>query len=172
MATITAKINGINGESTIQNHTDEVEAIGVRESVVSSDAAPDGNRSVEIELIRHRDTASAKLAQNCAAGTNLGNVNIYMLNDDGETFMEYALTNAYVKQIQHGTLDQSNIGHQPGGLAGSPQGLALVGGFTNLEIERVLLNVGTVTWTYSPPSTSGINGSTSKSFDLTQGTSS
>lgn len=172
MATITVAFSGNNaiaGESKIDNHTQEVEAIGIRESVVSSDGSPDGSRSVEIELIRHRDTASPKLAQACAAGTNLGEVTIYMLRDDALTFMEYQLTGTYVKRIENGTLDQGNLGHQPGGLTDAPQGLALMGGFTNQEIERVVLNVGTVTWTYTPyDSTGSSQGTTSQSYDLTR----
>ncbi len=174
MATLAVDITGIAGDCAISGCAGQLDAIGITESVFSTAASADSKRSVDIELIRYKDSASPLLAQACASGKAIGGtdaVTISVLRDgesSSSTFMEYELKGVYVKRIQSGTLDQANLGHQPGGLEGAAQGLALSGGFTNTEIERVLLNVASVEWNYKGGDAT--TGSIRKGYNLAAGT--
>ena len=171
MAQIVVDIKTISGESEIADYTGEVEAVGISESIISGTASATGARVADIEVIRFKDTASPKLAQACASGSNIGDVTVTVLADIGgiaQKTMEYTLKSTYVKRISYETLDQENLSHQSGGLADAPQGLALSGGFGNREMERVLFNAEQVVWTHSTydSATGGVTASLERGYNL------
>lgn len=164
-------------------YTDKVEAIAIHDHVAGSFGSDRGLAS-EIQLVRHRDRASPKLAQKCAAGHALGTVTIYVFkNDNGPALlMKLALTSAYVSRIEYGTVEGKGIAfrrHGGGADLGAATGVAegstvndyrgysrnrarpapnfdeAPGTPTEVEVERVWLNYATVTWTSADGNISG-----------------
>lgn len=140
MATITVKITtkaadttpSVKGESQIAGHVDEIEALGIRETIdvgVSSGGGTGRARHSDIELIRYKDSASAKLADACANAINLNfaTISVYRTMATGALwYMQYDLTDTYVSRIEHETLDEEHVALRPH-LAEMNRGLPLPG---------------------------------------------
>ena len=126
MAVIVVEVPDVEGESQVEGYADKLEALSIREtleiplpSTVSGQSAA---RTVgqakhsDIELTRHKDKASPKLAQACSAGDNLGTVKIHLfrtLEGGLKVYMTYELENAYVSRIEQETLDDSGSAYGP-----------------------------------------------------------
>ena len=118
----------IGGESTVDGHTGEIDAIAIRDLI----QAPTGSATAkvsEIFLTRNRDKASPKLAQACSMGENIGTVTIYLLkNVDGtpSPFMTYTLAETFVSRIEHETAEANGGAYLPhqgfSGTAGNTYG--------------------------------------------------
>jgi type VI secretion system Hcp family effector len=111
----TAGTVSIPGESTVADHTGEIDAIAIRDLI----QAPTGSASAkvsEIFLTRERDKASPKLAQACSMGENVGTVTIYLLknvNGNPKPFMTYTLTETFVSRIEHETAEANGGAYLP-----------------------------------------------------------
>ena len=105
MAQITLKIADIVGESAITDHVDELEAVAVRDLVFAPSTAGSAYLS-EIFVTRLRDKATPKLAEACAMGANIGDVEVFVFRNTEEgpkVMMKYELTDTYVSRIEHET---------------------------------------------------------------------
>ena len=115
MATITVNIPNIAGESTVANHTDELDAVSVFDAVVSGTGAGNAWLS-EILLTRIKDRASPKLAEKCATGTSLGDVTVSLFRNVAtgpQVYLKYTLTATYVSRIEYETAESSGIAYFP-----------------------------------------------------------
>ena len=105
----------VSGTST--TYTDYIEAIGIHDHVAGWGSS---NPVREIQLVRHRDRASPKLAQACASGAGLsastGNNNVRILvfkDDDGtKLVMSIALSLVYVSRYEYGTVDATGAAYR------------------------------------------------------------
>ncbi|MCY4305507.1 MAG: type VI secretion system tube protein Hcp [Aestuariivita sp.] len=119
MAVIAIKIGTVAGESTIGGYEDQVEAIGIRDSVETGLGAPSRGgrgRASDVELIRFKDSASPKLMQACSSAENLGEVliSLFQTVESGTVaFMEYKLEETYISRVEQSTLDEANYGFIP-----------------------------------------------------------
>ena len=107
MATITVNVADITGESAVV--ADHIDAFAISD-FINSNGGGSASEVSEVQLHRYRDRASPHLAHACAAGTNLGEVEItlHVNGDDGlEPFYKCKLTQTYVSRIEHQTLDSS-----------------------------------------------------------------
>lgn len=115
MALITIDIDTIPGEATITGHTNELEALAVRDLVV----APTGSaraKVAEIFLTRYVDKGSPKLAEACSMGTNVGTVTINFFKNatTGPTvYMKYVLTDTFVSRVEFATGDSAGNAFLP-----------------------------------------------------------
>ena len=121
MAAIILENENVDGESSVtatvgtelKIFTDKVDAIGIHDFV---EGAYGSSRGVahEIQLVRYRDRASPKLAEKCASGTGIGEVNIYIFKNDGgvKLVMKLTLAGAYVSRIEYGTADSMGTAFQ------------------------------------------------------------
>ncbi|MCY3811462.1 MAG: type VI secretion system tube protein Hcp [Gammaproteobacteria bacterium] len=121
MADITVKIEqspgtiSITGESNMDGHVDELEAIAVRDLIV----APTGTskaRLSEIFLTRYRDKASPKLAEACSLGENIGTATVFLFKntEDGpKVYLQYTLTDTFVSRIEHETAEANGTAYMP-----------------------------------------------------------
>lgn len=124
----TAGTVSIAGESTVDGHTNEIDAIAVRDLI----EAPTGSASAklsEVFLTRFRDKATPKLAEACSMGENIGTVTIYMLrnvNGNPKPFMTYTLTETFVSRLEHETVEANGGAYLPhqgfSGGSGNPYG--------------------------------------------------
>ena len=114
MAVITVNIPNVAGESVVAGHAEQLDAMAIRESlevaVAQGTARNVGQaKHSDVELVRYRDMASPKLAEACAAGENLGIVQIYLFRTQGAgvvPFMRWELTDTYVSRIEVDTRDE------------------------------------------------------------------
>ena len=107
MSTITIKIDGIDGESLIHDHVDELEAVTISDIVAGGGGYSRAYVS-EIALSRFRDRGSPILAHACSTGVNLGTVKIFLfhnVNVGTVPFMSYELSNAIVSRYEVSTVD-------------------------------------------------------------------
>ena len=123
MAQITLKIADIVGESAITDHVDELEAVAVRDLVFAPSTAGAAYLS-EIFVTRLRDKATPKLAEACAMGANIGDVDVFVFRNTEEgpkVMMKYELTDTYVSRIEHETNEDGggaflpHVGYGQGG---------------------------------------------------------
>ena len=117
MTTITVKVSsaGFEGESAIAGHEDRMEAVSIRDAVIGSSSVSRALVS-EISLTRHKDRASPKLAEACATGTNIGQVEIAVFRNTQtgmQVFMTYTLTETYVSRIEHDTAEGKGVAYGP-----------------------------------------------------------
>ena len=115
MATITVSIPNIAGESTVADHTDELDAVSIFDTVQSGTGAGNARLS-ELLLTRVKDRASPKLAEACATGRNLGEVIIYLFRNVGggpKVFLKYTLTATYISRIEYETAEANGIAYMP-----------------------------------------------------------
>ena len=121
MAVITVNIPNVAGESLVAGHAEQLDAMAVRESlevaVAQGTARNVGQaKHSDVELVRYRDMASPKLAEACAAGENLGTVQIYLFRTQGAgvvPFMCWELTDTYVSRIEVDTRDERGEAFMP-----------------------------------------------------------
>ena len=121
MADITVKIEktegtiSIEGECTRTDHTNELEAISVRDLIT----APTGTTKAqfsEIFLTRYRDKATPKLCQACSMGENIGTVTISVFRNIGEgpkVYLKYTLTDTFISRIEHETAEENGNAYLP-----------------------------------------------------------
>lgn len=211
MAAIIVEIAGIEGESTVMGYEDQLDAIGIRESLETPAPASGGRakaaRTVgqakhsDVELIRLKDIASPKLAEACSSGRKLDTVTIRMFRtlETGPVFyMSYELHDVFVSRVEHETLDEQGLALQPhlsdsANIAPAPMyGPASVAfgslrelkgsrtsvrpvtwqsrnSYTNLEVERVLLNAAQVSWVYNRYTHGQPVGNLRKGWRISQG---
>ena len=190
MATIILDIASIAGESSKAGYQGKLDALSIRDSIEITSAysstgttatrTAGASKQSDIELIRKRDKGSPLLAQACAAGTDLGTVNIYLLKTVGtgmSAFMQFTLKDTYVSRYESETDDESGVAYQPhlgsqgasmpklppalvgassliGAETGRPSPRALIPALPdtprNIEIERLWLNASGVIWKYTP----------------------
>ena len=115
MATITVNIPNIAGESTVANHTDELDAVSIFDVVQSGTGAGKAWLS-EILLTRIKDRASPKLAEKCATGTSLGDVTVSLFRNVAtgpQVYLKYTLTATYVSRIEYETAESGGIAYFP-----------------------------------------------------------
>ena len=115
MATITVSIPNIAGESTVEGHTDKLDAVSIFDTVQSGTGAGNAKLS-EILLTRIKDRASPKLAEKCATGTSLGDITISVFRNVGtgpKVFLKYTLTATYVSRIEYETVESGGIAYMP-----------------------------------------------------------
>ena len=115
MAQITLKIADIVGESAITDHVDELEAVAVRDLVFAPSTAGSAYLS-EIFVTRLRDKATPKLAEACAMGANIGDVDVFVFRNTEEgpkVMMKYELTDTYVSRIEHETDEDGGGAYLP-----------------------------------------------------------
>lgn len=117
MATIIVDCD-ISGESSLTatgvdsvsaTHTDKLDAVGIHDWV---DGAYGGAATAsEIQLVRHRDRASPKLAEKCASGASLGSVKIHVFRNDDNTqeVLRLELGSVFVSRIEYGTADSKGV---------------------------------------------------------------
>jgi type VI secretion system Hcp family effector len=111
----TAGTVSIAGESTVADHTGEMDAIAIRDLIQAPTGSAKANVS-EIFLTRYRDKATPKLAEACSMGENIGTVTIYLLknvNGTPKPFMTYALTETFVSRIEHETAEANGGAYLP-----------------------------------------------------------
>ena len=115
MALITAKFNAFKGESTVSGYAQQVEAIGLRETIHVAPSAMAGatgkSEHSDIQLIRYKDTASPKFMEYCLGGMPIGDVeiNVFRTIATGAVpFMTYKLTGTYVSRVEQETLDEQH----------------------------------------------------------------
>ena len=123
----------IPGESTLRNkYKDMADALAIRESLEVTTPQASGRTNAartvgqakhsDIELIRYKDRASAKLAQACAAGEPIKAVKIHLfrsLEKGPAVYMVYELTDVFVARIEHETMDGNGQVFQPHFVAAS-----------------------------------------------------
>lgn len=105
MAQITLKIADIVGESALEGHAGELDAVAIRDLVFAPSTAGSAYLS-EIFVTRYRDKATPKLAEACAIGENIGDVivSIFRNTETGpKVMLQYELTQTYVSRIEHET---------------------------------------------------------------------
>ncbi len=134
MAIITMKIDSILGESRLDGHQDELDAIAISDAIEVPIPQSGGRaRSVgqalhsDIQVIRVKDRASPKLALACSQGDNLGTVNIHLFRtaaDGVAEFMRYELRDTLVSRIEHETEDDMGGVYQPHFVLGSAVAVA------------------------------------------------
>ena len=115
MAVITIKIPNINGEATTAGHTDELEAFSVGDAVLAASSSGKASLS-ELALGRYKDRATPKLAEACATGANLGQIEVFVFKNTEtgqQVFMKYTLTETYVSRIEHDTAESSGGAYLP-----------------------------------------------------------
>ena len=103
----TAGTISIEGESALDSHASELEAIAIRDLIQAPTGSGRANIS-EIFLTRYRDKASPKLAQACSMGENIGTVTVYMfknVNGGPKVYMTYTLTDTFVSRLEHETAE-------------------------------------------------------------------
>ena len=121
MAVITVKIPNVVGESVVAGHAEELDAVSVRASlevaVAQGTARNVGQaKHSDLEVTRYRDQASPKLAEACAAGENLGTVQVFLFRTQGEgvvPYMAWELADTYVSRIEVDTRDESGEAFTP-----------------------------------------------------------
>lgn len=129
------KIDGIDGESTDDKHSDWIEMIGFGigvKQMVSSTASSSGGASAEradfdpFSFTKQIDKASPKLLLACADGTHIGTITIELCRAGTEKvkFMEYKLTNCLI----------SDVSTNGGG---------------EFPTENVSINYGKIEWSYT-----------------------
>lgn len=123
----------IPGESTLRNkYKDMADALAIRESLEVPTPQASGRTNAartvgqakhsDIELIRYKDRASAKLAQACAAGEAIASVKIHLfraLEKGPAVYMVYELEDVFVSRIEHDTMDGNGLVFQPHFVAAS-----------------------------------------------------
>ena len=189
MATITVNVADITGESAVV--ADHIDAFAISD-FINSNGGGAASEVSELQLHRYRDRASPHLAHACAAGTNLGEVEItlHVNGDDGlEPFYKCSLTQTYVSRIEHQTLDSSGnalkrhygfsggasetnywgqaLGNDERSVArhrahARPHNAESPGTYTDDEIERIWLSGEVVTWTF-------VDGNIATVWDIKQG---
>lgn len=117
MAIMTVKVGtaGFEGESVIAGHENLMEAVGIRDTIRASSTSSRARLS-EIALTRYRDRASPKLAEACATGANIGQVDISLFRNTQtgmQVFMTYTLTETYVSRIEHDTAETNGVAYLP-----------------------------------------------------------
>ena len=119
MARIVAHIESIPGESEVSGYENHLDAVAIRETLeipASASGRPTDARHSDIMLTRIRDRGSPKLAQACAAGTNLGDITISLYRSVGgvvTVYMSYALKQAYVSRYEYDTADEHGLAYMP-----------------------------------------------------------
>lgn len=119
MATIAVKFKNIKGDCTIAGHQEQLDAIGMRETVeigIGTATRQGKGRQSDIELIRYKDRASPKLVEACVNAADQGVVTIHLFQTSQsgtKVFMEYKLADTYVSRIEYETLDEGNYAFQP-----------------------------------------------------------
>ena len=132
MATITINIESIKGESTVSGYENQVDALGLRETIELGQSSGGGTgraRQSDVEIIRYKDSASAKLAEACASATSIGKVeiNVFRTVDTGAAaYLTYVLTDTYVSRVEQETLDEQHVALRPH-LSEMTRGLPLPG---------------------------------------------
>lgn len=213
MAAIIVEIAGIEGESTVMGYEDQLDAVGIRDSLETpapaSGGRAKGSRTVgqarhsDVELLRLKDIASPKLAEACSSGRKLDSVVIRMfrtLETGPVLYMSYELTDVFVSRIEHATLDDQGGALEPhifdsssteiapaasqgavslvltdlksqGGSRTSirPVAWKATSSYTNLEVERVLLNPAQVSWIYNRYIQGQPGGNLQKGWDIQRG---
>lgn len=173
MAIIAVQFGNIAGECTIAGHADHVDAMGLRERLAAGLGAASGagrNRTLGMELVRFKDSASPRLAQACSSAENLGEatVRVFRNSEQGPVvYMAYTLGDTYVERVEQLTLDLGNLAYA----APEASALALPAGYANREVERVHLNVNQVSWTYTLYEGGVAGGVVERGFNLRTGTS-
>ena len=138
----TAGTVSIEGESVLDGHANELEAMAIRDLVQAPTGSARANIS-EIFLTRHRDKASPKLAQACSTGENIGTVTIYLfknVNGGPKAYMTYELTDTFVSRIEHETAEANGGAYLPhqgfSGTAGNVWGALWRGAGLNQNADR------------------------------------
>ena len=133
------KIDGVDGESSDDKHTDWIELLSFSHGVsqTSSGAASSGGgRSAErcdhqdFSVVKTLDKASPKLALYCCNGTHTKEVKMELCRAGGDKqkYMEYKMSDVIVTSAR------------PGGSAGAGEALPL---------EEVSFNYGKIEWVYT-----------------------
>lgn len=135
----------IEGESTVSGYDKAVDALSLRDAIEvatpqASGRARAGRTSGQtkhsnIELIRYKDRASPKLSEACAAGDNLGKVDIHLyrtLETGVQVYMTYRLDAVYVSRIENDTQDANGVVFQPHFVAASEVNPAPVTGVASV----------------------------------------
>ena len=115
MAELIVDIANIAGESVKATYAGKLEAIAIND-VVRGPVGQKKTKLSEICVTRDRDRASPKLAQACAAGTDLGQVTIHLFDTvvgRAEPYLTYTLTNTYVSRIEFDTVETNGIAYLP-----------------------------------------------------------
>ena len=128
MAVITVKFPDVDikGESVLDKHEGESDAIAIRESIEIPPSRGSGRtkstRTVglvkfsDFEITRFKDQASPKLAEYCCAGKSLGKVivNLFRTLETGVVpYMSYEMLDTFVSRLEYETLDEEGLALQP-----------------------------------------------------------
>ncbi len=134
------KIDGIEGESTDDKHTNWIEVLsfssgGLRQSASGSASTAGGATSQRAEfsdfmIVKALDKSSPKLSQACAKGTHIKEVILEICRAGGDKvkWMEYKLGNCIVSSVKS-------------------EGYS--GGNETLPLEVVTFNYGSIQWIYT-----------------------
>lgn len=171
MAVIVVEFAGIPGESTVSGFEEKVDALALREAIEVATPQASGRtrgaRTVgqakhsDIELVRYKDRASAKLAQACAAGENLGQVriNLFRTLEQGlVVYMTYLLDSVFVSRIEHDTLDGNGVVFQPHFVATSVTNPAPATGLASVLSGLARSQVGAIRMASRPATGGGLRG--------------
>lgn len=151
------KIDDIPGDSTDENHPDEIEILSYSHSVSqqiggsrSGGGAATGGRADHGDfcIVKELDSSTPKLNLACCDGTHIPNVMITLCRS-GQTknaFMTYKLGHVAVTSIR------------PGGSGGG-----------DMPLEEVTLNYGKIEWEYkqTDPKTGKVKGTKKEHWDTT-----
>jgi type VI secretion system secreted protein Hcp len=119
---IVLKLDGIDGQSVVPGHANEIDLLGVGFSCVQTGAVKDAtgkggaSKSVlsPMKIQKASDSASPKLFLGSAIGGVSKNAKITFIRTDGATnfeFLTFALTNVFISQYELGASDgDSNAG--------------------------------------------------------------
>ncbi len=153
------KIDGVDGESTDDKHSDWIELLSFSTGVsqISSGAASSGGgRSAQrcdhqdFSVVKTLDKASPKLALYCCNGTHIKEVTVELCRAGGDKqkYMEYKMSDVIVTSAR------------PGGSAQGGEALPL---------EEVSFNYGKIEWTYTETDhkTGKPKGDVATNWDLT-----
>ena len=113
MAELIVDITTIAGDSVKSSYVDKLDAIAISDFIRGPLG---GARTVlsEICLTRDRDRASPKLAEACAAGTDLGAVTVYLFDTVGGQsmpYLTYTLADTYVSRIEFDTVETNGLAY-------------------------------------------------------------
>ena len=153
------QIDGIQGESTDDAHTDWIELLSYSHGVsqpgggarsTAGAGAPGRCEHSDFSVVKALDKASPKLALFCCSGKHIDKVTIELCRATGDKqkYMEYAMENVVISSVRPG---------------GSAQG------GDSLPLEEVTFNYGKIEWVYTETdhATGKKKGDVKASWDLT-----
>lgn len=147
------KIDGINGESKITGHTNEIEVVSFSHGVSQPIQWKQSNtgRTVgradhqDFTITKHIDLATPTLNEACCQGKQLGTITVTLTRVDGAQvldYMKYTLEKPLISSIS-------------------------ISGGGDLPVETVTFNYSKITWTYnSQKAETGKEGQNEKIWNL------